>query len=83
MLSGLLYHNSLNWSTFQWQGYWLVFLLLQSCTRFYNDPCIYANSADSDQMPHSVASDLGLQFVNYPFGGFKQKWEKKPFKTSQ
>ena len=30
---------------------------------------LFANCGDPDQMPHSVASDLGLQFANYHFTG--------------
>ena len=32
-------------------------------------PVVIANSADPDQTPRSVASDLGLQFANVPFMG--------------
>ena len=28
---------------------------------------LFANSGDPDQMPHSVASDLGLHYANFPF----------------
>ena len=30
---------------------------------------LFANSGDPDQTPPSAASDLGLQFANYPFTG--------------
>ena len=30
---------------------------------------IFANSGDPDQMLHSAASDLGLQFASYLFRG--------------
>ena len=33
-------------------------------------PVIYANSADPDQMPHSVASDLGLHRLSMPQSRF-------------
>ena len=31
------------------------------------------NSEDPDQMPHYVASDLGLHFCRYPLGVFQNK----------
>ena len=33
----------------------------------------FANSEDPDQIPHYVASDLGLQFDNNTFGGLQTK----------
>ena len=34
---------------------------------------LFANSGDPNQMPHSAASDLGLQFASYPFGDLQIK----------
>ena len=32
---------------------------------------MFVNSVYLDQMHHSVASDLGLQYANYPFMGLE------------
>ena len=64
LAGGFFYHNSLNQSiSYSWvPGY---FLLLVCFTEI---PVFNANSVDPDQMPHSVASDLGPHcFVNYSF----------------
>ena len=34
--------------------------------RLYNNAVCMANSVDPDQMPHSVASDLGLHCLQRP-----------------
>ena len=46
MPSGLYYLNSLDWSSCNIRGVWI--------------PIYYSNSADFDQIPHSVASNLDL-----------------------
>ena len=56
MYSGLFYYNSLAQSIFnsKMSGKFLSLLC------FIEIPVTNANSVDSDQMLHSVASDLGL-----------------------
>ena len=56
MPSRLFYHNSLDRSIFNSRvsGYFLFLLC------FTEIPVFNANSIDTNQMPHSVASDLGL-----------------------
>ena len=44
------------------RGIWLDFTI----TIFYRIPVFNSNSADHDQMPHSVASDLGLCCLPMP-----------------
>ena len=58
MPSGLFYLNSLDRSISYIKGSWLVFFLLLSCFVEMSEP--NANSADPNQTPRSVASDLGL-----------------------
>ena len=68
MPSGLFYLNSVDQSISNIRGVRYVFI-----TMFYKkNPVFNANSVDPDQMPHSVASDLGLQstlFANVHFMG--------------
>ena len=57
MLSGLFYHN-FRLVDFQKKGYLVSFFLLLPC--FIEISVFNSNSVDPDQMPHSVAADLGL-----------------------
>ena len=45
---------------------------------------IFANSEDPDQMPHSVASDLGLHCLPIIFLGVSRlQWVKRARKTQE
>ena len=56
MLRGLFYVNSLDWSISYIRGVQLVFIYIM----FVEVSDLNANSVNSDQMPHSAASGLGL-----------------------
>ena len=44
---------------------------------FIEIPVVNANSADPDQMPHFVASDLGPNYLSIAlFGVSRLKWDK-------
>ena len=60
--NGLVYSNTLEQSISNRRGVWLVLLL--PC--FIEISVLNANSVNSDQMPHSVASDLGLHCLPMP-----------------
>ena len=66
MLSGLFYHNSLDWSisNSRVSGYLLILLC------FIEIPVINANCVESDQTLHSVASDLCLHCLPITFCRF-------------
>ena len=55
MLNGF-YRYSLDWSISNIRGIWLVFII----SEFYINSLFNTSSVDLDQMPRSVASDLGL-----------------------
>ena len=61
MSSGLFYQNSLDQPIFNTRVYGQFLLLL--C--FIEIQVFNANSVNPDQMPHSVASDLGLHCLPY------------------
>ena len=66
MPSGLFYRNSLNKSISNIR----VSGLLLSLLCFIEIPVFNANNVDPDQMPHSVASDLGLHCLPVTYFGF-------------
>ena len=61
MLSGLFYHNSLDWSTSNTRVSGKFLLLHVPC--FVEIPMFNANRVDPDQMLYSTASDLGLHYL--------------------
>ena len=65
MQSGLFYLNSLDWSVSNRKGVWLLFII----TGFIEILVYNANRVDPDQMPHSVASDLGLYCLSMSLFG--------------
>ena len=43
---------------------------------------LFANTGDPDQMPHSVASDLGLHCLPFTLlGAYRLKWENVNYLT--
>ena len=66
MFSGLFYQCSLDWSISNSRVFSCKFLLLLC---FIEVPVVNANSADPEQMPHSGASDLGLQCLSITLFG--------------
>ena len=69
MSNELFYHDSLDCtiSNSRVPGKFLLLLCFIEISVFN------ANSVDPDQVPHSAASDLDLQFPSYPFRGFQTK----------
>ena len=65
MPNGLFHLNSSDQSISNIRGIWLVFII--PC--FIESPVFNAKSVDPDQMPHSVASDLGLHCLLVSFYG--------------
>ena len=55
MTSGLINLYQLDESIYHFRGTWCIYFY-----NIYRNSCQCANSEDLDQMPHSVASDLGL-----------------------
>ena len=71
MSSGFFYHNSLDRSIFNSRvsGYFLLLLCIIEI------PVVNANSVDPDQMPHSMASDQGLNCLPITILGLSRlKW---------
>ena len=60
MPSGFSYLNSLEMFISYTRGAWLVFMIVSFCRNFVEISELNANSVDPDQMPHSVAAELGL-----------------------
>ena len=74
MPSGLFYRSCLNQSVSNIR----VSDLFLSLLCFIEIPVFNANIVDSDQMPHSVASDLGLHCLPVTFFWiFQLKWVYK------
>ena len=70
MPSEHFYLNTLDWSISSRKCVWLVLLL--PC--FIKIPIFNANSVDPDQMPCSVASDLGLHCLPVLVLEVRHKW---------
>ena len=58
-----------------WTSPFVIFRVSGLFCHFYSTVFLLANNEDPDQMPHYVASDLGLHCLSRPFQGFHVKNE--------